>query len=147
MKINTLPLVLLALCLSFGSCKEKTTTNNPDPDPTNFELITAHSWLLQDRWRDGVSLTPQYQACYMDNTHTYGTDGIYRAEEVGDLCDPPQGVISTAFEIREDDDSLFWGTDPYRDASYFKVTKLTSDILEFRMNYAGFLWEYQFVKQ
>ena len=138
----------LAFLLALTSCNDNS-TNEPEPapaDPTNQELITAHSWRLVTRWRDGVIISDTYDDCYMDNTHTYTADGNYKVEEVGDLCSPPQGVITVPFEIRETDDSLFWGTDPYRDNSYFLVTKLDENKLEFRSNLNGFLWEYAFEK-
>ena len=143
--MNIIIKLLVITFLIFPACSEKQRTDE-EIVKTNMELITAHPWKLKDRWRDGESLIPQYDACFLDNKYTYTEAGMYVSEDVGEVCNPPQGMINTVFEIRESDDSLFWSEDPYYSNAYFKVTKLTETELEFRMNYAGYLWEYAYVK-
>ena len=146
MKTNQFLFLLIGL-VTASACKDDATEPNPTADPTNLELITAHPWKLVTRWRDGVDITNDYDACYLDNTHTYTTTNRYQVTETGVMCSPPQGVFDVVFEIREDDDSMFWGTNPYPSNAYFLVTKLDDQHLQFRSDLNGILWEYAFEKK
>jgi hypothetical protein len=76
-KFPVITMLILAVAL-VSSCKDD------DPAPSKEPLLTGKSWIVVKTEMDGQDVTDELEACEIDNTTTFFSDGTF-IEDTGEL--------------------------------------------------------------
>ena len=101
-KILTLLALLASLSVFFTACSEEPeTVATPAPSKTNTQIITSSPWTLTqirgsgDNGATWTDVTAFFDACELDNTWSFGTDGKITVDEGPTKCDPQDPQTDT----------------------------------------------------
>ena len=140
MRNYTILMMMFIVVLSVQSCSDAI---SPSAKPNAKDLLTSHSWLIEDQLMDNSSLVAQgqFDYCMLDDVFFFTKDNRFFGELRGETC-PYQVVYADVnYTLTTQADSVWLGEN-----RAYAITKLTGDQLWLEYDEEGIHWTLKYRK-
>lgn len=148
MKLNHSIALLAIAGLTFIGCSKDDSDSGNGPAASKTQLLTSHSWRLTSSYFNGVEIP--LDACELDDTDSYGTNGIVTRAKGALLCDTTDVTETSTWSFTNNETAIIFAAGT-PDEFTANVVQLDANNLKYRIAttdsiFGSFTIDFNFVK-